>query len=156
MLGVNADAYGAPRRVNEACGGVTESQVLEGWKPGGFGQGLSVIRNSPGYRVPNNHDELSVATHGEDATRGFFGDEVTGGLLHGDLTLQCTRHQVSVPLQPFVVEAVEEVRLCAHGSHIRMDAQELQQSPSATFLHPDDDGLRELFTAEIISYRYVI
>lgn len=37
-----------------------------------------------------------------------------------------------------------------------MDAQELQQSPGATFLHPDDDGLRKLFAAEIIGYRYII
>lgn len=55
-----------------------------------------------------------------------------------------------VPLQSLVVEAVEEVRLCAHGSHVRVDAQELQQSPRAALLHPDDDGLRELLAAEAV------
>lgn len=57
-----------------------------------------------------------------------------------------------VPLQPLVVEAVEEVRLRADGSHVRMDAQELQQSPRPAFLHPDDDGLRELFAAEAVGH----
>lgn len=61
-----------------------------------------------------------------------------------------------VPVQSLLVEAVKKVRLGADGSHVRMDAQELQQSPGATFLHPDDDGLRELFAAEIIRYRDVV
>lgn len=37
-----------------------------------------------------------------------------------------------------------------------MDAQKLQESPSATFLHPDDDGLREFFAAKIIGYRNIV
>lgn len=57
---------------------------------------------------------------------------------------------VPVPVQSLVVEAVEEVRLCAHGSHVRMDAQELQESSSAALLHPDDDGLGELFAAKTV------
>lgn len=66
------------------------------------------------------------------------------------------RSSLPVPIRPFVVEAVEEVRLRANGSHVRMDAQELQKRPSAAFLHPDDDGLRELFAAEVIRYRDVV
>ncbi|GCB76147.1 hypothetical protein scyTo_0019849 [Scyliorhinus torazame] len=45
------------------------------------------------------------------------------------------------------------MRLRAHGSHIGMDPEELQQSPGAPFLHPDDDGLGELFTPEIVEDR---
>lgn len=63
---------------------------------------------------------------------------------------------IPVPFQPLIVEAVKEVRLRADGSHVRMDAQELQQSPGATFLHPDDDGLRKLFAAVIVRYRDVV
>ena len=37
-----------------------------------------------------------------------------------------------------------------------MDAQELQQRPCATLLHPDDDGLRKLLAAEVIGYRDVV
>lgn len=61
-----------------------------------------------------------------------------------------------VPFQSLLVEAIEEVRLSAHGSHVWMDAQKLQESPSATFLHPDDDGLREFFVAKIIGYRNIV
>ena len=94
VLSVDANAHGTPGRVDEARGGVAEGQVLEGREPGRFRQSLGVIRNSPGHRVTHHHDELGVAAHGEDATRSFFGDEVTGRLLHGDLTLQSARHQV--------------------------------------------------------------
>lgn len=55
-----------------------------------------------------------------------------------------------VPAQPLVVAAVEEVRLGAHGSDVRVDPQELQQRPGSALLHPDDDGLRELLAAEVI------
>lgn len=37
-----------------------------------------------------------------------------------------------------------------------MDAQELQQSPSAPFLHPYDDGLGKLLAAEIVGYRDIV
>lgn len=45
------------------------------------------------------------------------------------------------------------MRLRSDGSHVWMDAQKLQQSPGATFLHPYNDGLRKLFAAEIVGYR---
>lgn len=49
-----------------------------------------------------------------------------------------------VPLQSVLVVAVEEVRLRSHGPDVRVYPQELQQSPGASFLHPDDDRLRQL------------
>lgn len=94
VLGVEADAHGAPRRVDEAGGDVPKGQVLERGQSGGFGQSLSVVGYSPGHRVSHDHDEFGVAAHGEDAARGFFGDEVTRGLLHRDLSFQSPRHQV--------------------------------------------------------------
>ena len=72
------------------------------------------------------------------------------------LVSSCSKHRSPVPLQSLVVEAVKEVRLRAHGSHVRMDAQELQQSAGATLLHPDDDGLGELFAAVTIGYRDIV
>lgn len=94
MLGIDADAHRAPRRVNQACAGVLEHQLLERLEPGRLGESLCIIRNSPGHRVPDHHDELGVSAHGVDTARGFFGYEVAGGLLHGELTVQCSRHQI--------------------------------------------------------------
>lgn len=53
-----------------------------------------------------------------------------------------------VPLQAFVVEPVEEVRLCTERPDVRVDAQELQQGARASFLYADDDGLRKFFRPE--------
>jgi len=94
VLGVDADAHGAPGCVDEARGGIAEGQVLEGREPGRFGQSLGVVGHGPGHGVTHHHDEFGVAAYGEDAARGLLSDEVTGGFLHGDLTLQGTRHQV--------------------------------------------------------------
>lgn len=71
-------------------------------------------------------------------------------------TLISVISRLPVPSQPLVVEAVEEVRFRPDGSDVRVDAQELQQSPSTTLLHPYDDSLRKLFAAEIVGYRYVV
>lgn len=92
VLGVDADAYGAPGRVDERRAVVAEGEVLERWKPRRFGQRLGVIRDGPGHWVTHHHDEFGVAAHGVDAPRSFFGDEVTWSLFHGDLTLQSPRH----------------------------------------------------------------
>lgn len=94
MFRVDADAHGAPRRVDEACGGVAEGQVPEGREPRRLGQSLRVIRNGTRHRVSHHHNESGVAAHGEDAARSLFGDEVTRGFLHGDLSFQSARHQV--------------------------------------------------------------
>lgn len=60
-----------------------------------------------------------------------------------------------VPVEPFIVEPVEEVRLCAHGSDVGMHAQELEQSARAALLHADNDGLGKLFIPETVGYRQV-
>ena len=64
--------------------------------------------------------------------------------------LNMAQCDVPVPLQPFVVVAVEEVRLGSHRSDVGMQAQELQQRPRPSFLHPDDDRLGQLFTFRLI------
>lgn len=58
-----------------------------------------------------------------------------------------------VPLETFVVESVEEVRLGAHSAHIWMHAQKLQQRPGAPFLYADYDSLRKLLTSVRIGNR---
>ena len=55
-----------------------------------------------------------------------------------------------VPLQPFVVVAVKEVRLGAHRSDVRVDAQELQQSARSSLLHPDDNRPGQLLSFRLI------
>ncbi len=54
-----------------------------------------------------------------------------------------------VPLQSVLIVAVEEVRLRSNGSDVRMHPEKLQQSPGASFLHPDDDGLRKFLLSVI-------
>lgn len=56
----------------------------------------------------------------------------------------CVWGSSPVPLEPFLVVAVEEVRLCAHGADVRMQAQELEERARAALLHADDDGLGQL------------
>ena len=94
VLGIDADLDGAPRRVDEARGSVFERQALEGGDVGPLGERLCVVRDGSGHRVPHHHDELGVLGHGRDARRGLPGDKVTGRLLHGDLPIQGSGHQV--------------------------------------------------------------
>lgn len=144
VLGVDADLDGAPRRVDEARRPVFERQALEGGDVGPLGQRLCVVRDGPGHRVPHHHDELGVLGHGRDARGRLPRDEVTGRLLHGDLPVQGSGHQVPVPSEALVVAAIEEMGLRAHGAHVGVHAQKLQQRPRAALLHADDDGLRQL------------
>lgn len=94
VFGIEADANSVPRGVNQARGGVFQSQALEGWKTRVFGQCLGVVRHSPCHRIPHHHNEFSLAVHGADAARSLLCDKVAGGLLHGDLAVQGPRHQV--------------------------------------------------------------
>ena len=94
MFGVEADAHGAPRGVNQTCGGVLQGQALEGWQAGVLGQCLGVVRHRPGHRIPDHHNELGFAVHGADTARSLLCDKVAGGFLHGDLSVQRPGHQV--------------------------------------------------------------
>lgn len=94
MFGVQADAHGAPRGVDQAGGGVLQSQALEGRETRVLGQRLGVVGHGPRHWVPDHHDELGSAVHGAHPTRSLPGHKVTGGLLHGDLAFQGPRHQV--------------------------------------------------------------
>lgn len=94
MFGVEADAYSAPCGVNQTCGGVSQSQALEGREAWVLGQRLGVVRHGPGHRIPNHHDELGLAVHGADTARSLLCDKVAGGLLHRDLAVQSTWHQI--------------------------------------------------------------
>lgn len=53
-------------------------------------------------------------------------------------------NHLPVPLQSVLVVTVEEVRLGSHCPDVRMNTEKLQQSPGSSFLHPDDDRLRQL------------
>lgn len=48
-----------------------------------------------------------------------------------------------VPLQPLLVVPVKEVGLRAHGPHVGVRPDGLQQRPRSPLLHPDDEGLRQ-------------
>ena len=91
--GVEANAHGTPGGVDQTRGGVLQGQALEAGKAWVLGQGLGVVGDGPGHRVPDHHDELGVTVHVADAGRCLFGHEVAGCLLHGDLALQGPGHQ---------------------------------------------------------------
>lgn len=94
MFGVEADAHSAPRGVNQPCGGIFQSQALEGRQAWVLGQGLGVVRHSSGHGVSDHHDELGAAVHCADPTRSLLRDKVAGRFLHGDLAVQRPRHQL--------------------------------------------------------------
>lgn len=94
MFGIEANAHGTPCGVDQTCRGVFQSQALEGWKTWVLGQCLGVVRYSPRHRIPDHHNQLGLTVHSADAARSLFCDKVAGGLLHGDLAIQCARHQV--------------------------------------------------------------
>lgn len=94
VLGIEADAHSTPRGINQTCGGVFQSEALEGWKAWVLGQRLGVVRHSPRHRVPDDDNKLGLTIHSADATWSFFGDKVAGCLLHSDLPVECPRHQV--------------------------------------------------------------
>lgn len=94
VFGVQADAHGAPRGVDQAGGGVLQRQALEGRQTRVLGERLGVVGHGPGHGVPDHNDELGLAVHRTHTTWSFLCDKVTGGLLHGDLAIQRPRHQV--------------------------------------------------------------
>lgn len=57
-----------------------------------------------------------------------------------------------VPLQSFIVKPVEEVRLRADSSHVRVDAEKLQQGAGSSFLHADYNRLRKPFGPESVGH----
>ncbi|KAG7222844.1 hypothetical protein INR49_016054 [Caranx melampygus] len=199
MFGIEADAYGAPRGVNKTCGGVFQGQALEGWKAWVLGECLGVVGYSPRHRIPDHHNELGLAVHSADPARSLLCDEVAGGLLHGDLAIQCPRHQTpgrkeendfqtpfflqehyphlpygfpkqtkqtkvgrkcdqdgkmlsSANVRPFIIKPVEEVRLRTDRSHIRVDAEKLQQRAGPSFLHADYNRLRKPLGPESVGH----
>ena len=94
MFGIEADAHSAPRRVNQTCWDIFQSQALERWKAWVLGQCLGVVGDSPRHGISHHHNELGLAVHSADAAWSLLCDEVAGCLLHGDLAVQRPRHQV--------------------------------------------------------------
>lgn len=74
----------------------------------------------------------------------LLGDKVAGRLLHCDLALDGVGHVVAIPAQATLIVSVEEVHLGAGGTHIRMQAYELQQSSRPTLLHANDQGVGQM------------
>lgn len=62
------------------------------------------------------------------------------------------RSSLPVPLQPFIVKPVEEVRLRAERSHVRVDAEKLQQGACPSLLHADYNRLRKPFGPESVGH----
>ena len=56
-------------------------------------------------------------------------------------------HLVFVPVRTHVVEPVEKVDLGAGSAHVRVRADEFEQSSGSAFFRADYDRLRELFGA---------
>lgn len=95
MLGVDADADGAPRRVDEADRVVDEGHALERRQIRPLGHGLRVVRDGPSDRVPDHDQELDVAGHVVYPGRDSLRDEVARGFLHRYLALDGRRHLAS-------------------------------------------------------------
>lgn len=76
--------------------------------------------------------------------RHFFGDEVAGRFLHGNLAAYRRRHVVSVPMQAPVIVAIEKVHLATGRPHIRMQPNEFQQCSRAALLHADYQDVGQL------------
>lgn len=57
-----------------------------------------------------------------------------------------------VPLKSFVVKPVEKVRLSTDRSHVRMDAEKLQQCAGSAFLHADYNRLGKLLGPERVGH----
>lgn len=111
MLHIKTNPHRTPRGINETHAQILEGQVLEAGDGGVFGKGLSVVRNGPGHRVANHHDQLGVSGHIINAPRGFLGHKITWGFLHGDLSFQGPWHQVSVGIKAIQIPSNQHVPL---------------------------------------------
>ena len=144
---VHADLHGLVPRVHLPVG--VDGQLLEVLQGLVLGQlvveDLRVVGHGAGGGVAQQHQQLHRAVHAAQAAGRHGGDEVAGGLLHGDLVRQGQRHQVAVPLQPQAVApvVVEEVHLVLGRHHVRVQLQELEESARAALADPDDDAGRE-------------
>ncbi|TNN54927.1 hypothetical protein EYF80_034872 [Liparis tanakae] len=149
VLGVDADAHGAPGRVDEARGGIAEGQVLEGREPGRFGQSLGVVGHGPGHGVTHHHDEFGVAAYGEDAARGLLSRDIKKADRGDEGSVSGFG---SFPLVPGVSELRKAV---IHTAPLgpRPDPRTLLIPTSLNCAEMDSSTLKELF--EKISQRYV-
>ena len=95
MLRVDADADGAPRRVDEPHRVVDEGHAFERRQLGSLRHSLGVVGDGPGDRVSDDDQQLDVARHVVDAAGDALRDEVARGLLHRDLALEGRRHLAS-------------------------------------------------------------
>lgn len=116
MFGVQANAHSVPRGVDQAGGGVLQSQSLEGGKTRILGQRLGVVGQGPRHGVPDHDNELGLAVHRAHSSRSLLCDKITGGLLHGDLAIQRPRHQFPKGAQR---DSSEEVKSGNRASKLR-------------------------------------
>ncbi|KAL0596773.1 hypothetical protein AAY473_032100 [Plecturocebus cupreus] len=109
--------------------------------------------------VDSRKETKAPSTEGQPLTTLRLPQEVgrarTGGHrgLPHDFPSPVPPRSSPVPGEALVVAAVEEVGLGAHGAHVGVHAQELQQRPRAALLHADDDGLRQLLAAFVQEQR---
>lgn len=95
MFGIEADAYGAPSCVDQSGGGVLQGKALEGWESRALGKCLGVVGDGARYWIPHYNDQFSLAVHCADTAGSLLGYKVAWCLLHSDLPIQSTGHQVS-------------------------------------------------------------
>jgi len=141
VLRVNADLDSRPRRVDQPCDVVEKGELFEGFHPMSFRRALCVVTNGTVDGVSDDDDELNALAHLVDLGGDFARDEVRRRLFHRQLAVQRRRHQLSVPLEAFVVVSVEEVGLWSGRPDVRVEAEEFEEGASSALLHPDDDRL---------------
>lgn len=94
--GIYSYTQSAPRSIYEAQRPVLKSQHLKGLDLRLLGQSLCVVGDGSCDRITHHNDKLDVPGHGVYALWGMVSHKIAGRLLHGDLSLQRRRHQVSV------------------------------------------------------------
>lgn len=71
-----------------------------------------------------------------------FSSRINKKMRVNDTTTTTPRNlRIPVPVQPSCVMTVEEVRFGAQGANVRVEPQELQQSPGAPLFNPYDESL---------------
>lgn len=83
---------------------------------------------------------LGARIHVVHSSWYFTRHKVAGRLFHRHLTIDGGRHVRTIPMQTLCIVPVEEMHFTAGRPYVRMQTDELQQSPSSALLYADDQS----------------